>query len=69
MKKIIITFVVCIFAWGLLMIPGGLKLVYIFPIALCAGSITASVLLITVALCKMASENEKEEQNNIVNKK
>ena len=69
MKKVIITFAVCIFAFGLLIIPTGLKLVYIFPIALCAGSITAAVLLIIVALCKMASENEKEEQNNIIDKK
>lgn len=69
MKNVIITFVVCIFLWGLLMIPTGLKIGYILPIALCAGGITSAFLLLTIALCKMASENEKEEQTNIIDKK
>lgn len=69
MKNVIITFAVCILLWGFLMVLTGLKIVDILPIAFCSGGMTAAVLLLTVALCKMSAKNEKEEQKNIVDKK
>lgn len=62
MKKLIITFVVWFAAIFMLLIPTGLKLIYIAPIALTISAITFCGTLVLASLLKSASENDKVDE-------
>ena len=62
MKKLILTFAVWFSAIFMLLIPTGLKLIYIAPIALTISVITFCGTLLLASLLKTASENEKVDE-------
>ena len=62
MKKLLSAFAVWFLGIFLLLIPTGLKLIYIAPIALTISVITFCGTLILASLLKAASENDKVDE-------
>ena len=62
MKKLLLTFAVWFLGIFLLLIPTGLKLIYIAPIALTISVITFCLMLVLASLLKSASENDKVDE-------
>ena len=62
MKKLILTFAVWYSAIFMLLIPTGLKLIYIAPIAITISVITFCGMLVLASLLKIASDNDKVDE-------
>lgn len=62
MKKLILAFIGWFLGVFLLLIPTGLKLIYLAPIALTISVITFCGMLVLASLLKTASDNDKIDE-------